>query len=216
MPPGLGWRKLLGGGLSEWGTQPASTLSWAALAQVQGSPLAPAVPERGWAGSPRSRWFPHGWRRVTRLNPGLHSIARPSAWAPLGPCHWVPPERLGQLASLSRKGGRRPVSFLPRTRGGPEHVAQAEAAPHSTLLLDQAAVEEHPLCRYSLGDGGGRRPDRAARRTRWKLRGPGGLPGLLGRSWTSLCSFSGYGPGHTETVPKGELGEERFLLFYLR
>ncbi|KAG8122510.1 hypothetical protein E2320_018016 [Naja naja] len=38
--------------------------------------------------------------------------------------------------------------------------------------------------------------------------------------WTKLQSksirYAGYGPGHTETVPKGELAQERFLLFYLR
>ncbi|XP_034280371.1 apoptosis-inducing factor 3-like isoform X2 [Pantherophis guttatus] len=38
--------------------------------------------------------------------------------------------------------------------------------------------------------------------------------------WTKLQSksirYAGYGTGHTETVPKGELGQERFLLFYLR
>ncbi|XP_029140402.1 apoptosis-inducing factor 3-like [Protobothrops mucrosquamatus] len=38
--------------------------------------------------------------------------------------------------------------------------------------------------------------------------------------WTKLQSktirYAGYGTGHTETVPKGDLGQESFLLFYLR
>ncbi|XP_039224161.1 apoptosis-inducing factor 3-like isoform X3 [Crotalus tigris] len=38
--------------------------------------------------------------------------------------------------------------------------------------------------------------------------------------WTKLQSktirYAGYGTGHTETVPEGDLGQESFLLFYLR
>lgn len=183
------------------------------LGSSAGEPFGPCSPRArlGWVSSePRF----HVWRRVTRLRPGSHSIARPSAWVPLGPpgllSAWA-----SQLPGLARGTDGPSLSC-------PGHVAALNMLhrqkPLHTVPFFWTKLQSKSI-RYAGTawemEGGGWL-DRTARRTRWKLRGPGRLPGLLGRSQTPPCSFSGYGTGHTETVPKGELCQERFLLFYLR